>query len=40
MSLVFVLNDAGAAGGRGEIRFFKPIPVFACGCLIATMSVD
>lgn len=31
---------AGAAGGRGEVRFYKPIPVFACGCLIATMSVD
>lgn len=30
---------AGAAGGRGEVRFYKPIPVFACGCLIATMSL-
>lgn len=30
---------AGAAGGPGEIRFYRPIPVFACGCLIATMSV-
>lgn len=30
---------AGAAGGKGEIRFYKPIPVFACGCLIATMSI-
>ncbi len=31
---------AGAAGGRGDIRFYRPIPVFACGCLIATMSLD
>jgi 2,3-dihydroxyphenylpropionate 1,2-dioxygenase len=31
---------AGAAGGTGEIRFYKPIPVFACGCLIATMSLS
>ena len=30
---------AGAAGGRGDVRFYKPIPVFACGCLIATMSI-
>jgi 2,3-dihydroxyphenylpropionate 1,2-dioxygenase len=30
---------AGVAGGPGEIRFYRPIPVFACGCLIATMSV-
>ncbi|MDX1403858.1 MAG: hypothetical protein R3192_04950 [Woeseiaceae bacterium] len=29
---------AGAAGGRGEILFYKPIPVFACGCLIARMA--
>ena len=31
---------AGAAGGQGDIRFYKPIPVFACGCLIATMSIN
>lgn len=30
---------AGAAGGKGNLRFYKPIPVFACGCLIATMAV-
>lgn len=29
---------AGAAGGRGKIDFYKPIPEFACGCLIATMA--
>jgi 2,3-dihydroxyphenylpropionate 1,2-dioxygenase len=30
---------AGAAGGRGEIHFYKPIPEFACGCLIAEMEL-
>ena len=31
---------AGAAGGRGEVRFYKPIPQFACGCLVASMAVE
>jgi len=30
---------AGAAGGKGDVRFYKPMPIFACGCLIATMAV-
>lgn len=30
---------AGAAGGIGDVRFYKPIPQFACGCLIASMTV-
>ncbi len=30
---------AGAAGGRGKISFYKPIPEFACGCLIAEMAI-
>ena len=30
---------AGAAGGKGDLRFYKPIPVFACGCLIASMTI-
>jgi aromatic ring-opening dioxygenase catalytic subunit (LigB family) len=30
---------AGAAGGKGDIIFYKPVPIFACGCLIATMSI-
>lgn len=30
---------AGAAGGTGEVRFYKPIPQFACGCLIGAMAV-
>ncbi|MDA0680353.1 MAG: extradiol ring-cleavage dioxygenase [Proteobacteria bacterium] len=31
---------AGAAGGVGNVRFYKPIPQFACGCLIATMEIS
>ena len=30
---------AGAAGGPGDIRFYEPIPQFACGCLIAAMQI-
>lgn len=30
---------AGAAGGAGDLRFYRPIPVFACGCLIASMDI-
>jgi len=30
---------AGAAGGSGEVCFYKPIPQFACGCLIASMAI-
>lgn len=30
---------AGAAGGKGDLRFYKPIPVFACVCLIASMTI-
>lgn len=30
---------AGAAGGNGHVRFYEPIPEFACGCLIAEMAV-
>ena len=31
---------AGAAGGKGDIIFYKPVPIFACGCLIASMSIE
>jgi 2,3-dihydroxyphenylpropionate 1,2-dioxygenase len=31
---------AGAAGGKGDVRFYKPMPIFACGCLIASMGVE
>ncbi len=30
---------AAAAGGRGDIRHFSPIPIFAVGCTVATMAV-
>ena len=31
---------AGAAGGKGKIYFYKPIPEFACGCLVASMKIN
>lgn len=31
---------AGTAGGQGELYFYKPMPVFACGCLIASMKIE
>jgi hypothetical protein len=31
---------AGAAGGKGDIIFYEPVPIFACGCLIASMSIE
>jgi 2,3-dihydroxyphenylpropionate 1,2-dioxygenase len=31
---------AGAAGGKGDIYFYQPIPEFACGCLVASMAVN
>ena len=31
---------AGAAGGKGAISFYQPIPIFACGCLIASISIQ
>jgi 2,3-dihydroxyphenylpropionate 1,2-dioxygenase len=33
------ITVAGAAGGKGDVRFYKPIPVFSCGCLIASMAI-
>ena len=30
---------AGAAGGKGDVYFYEPIPEFACGCLVASMQV-
>lgn len=31
---------AGAAGGLGTVNFYKPIPEFACGCLVAKMTIS
>jgi len=30
---------AAAAGGRGEIRHYAPIPIFSVGCTVATMAI-
>jgi 2,3-dihydroxyphenylpropionate 1,2-dioxygenase len=31
---------AGAAGGKGEVWFYAPIPIFAVGCTVGVMDVD
>jgi 2,3-dihydroxyphenylpropionate 1,2-dioxygenase len=31
---------AAAAGGRGTLHYYRPIPIFAVGCAIATMSIE
>lgn len=33
------LAGAAAARGRGEIRFYAPIPIFAVGCIVAALSI-
>jgi len=30
---------AAAAGGRGTVHYYAPIPIFAVGCTIATMEI-
>lgn len=30
---------AAAAGGRGNVQFFAPIPIFAVGCTVARMEI-
>ena len=30
---------AAAAGGRGNLKFYSPIPIFAVGCTVATMEI-
>lgn len=30
---------AAAAGGKGQVQFYAPIPIFAVGCTIATMEI-
>ena len=30
---------AAAARGRGEVRFYAPIPIFSVGCTVASMSI-
>lgn len=31
---------AAAARGKGTVHFYAPIPIFAVGCTVATMSID
>ena len=30
---------AAAAGGRGRLAFYAPIPIFAVGCTVATFEL-
>lgn len=34
------ISVAAAAGGRGEVQFYAPIPIFAVGCTVGTMQVE
>ena len=36
---VAVLDTGATEGARGELWFYAPIPIFAVGCTIATMTV-
>jgi 2,3-dihydroxyphenylpropionate 1,2-dioxygenase len=31
---------AAAAGGQGTVHYFKPIPIFAVGCTVGSMSIQ
>jgi 2,3-dihydroxyphenylpropionate 1,2-dioxygenase len=33
------ISIAAAARGRGRLQFYRPIPIFAVGCTVATMSI-
>jgi aromatic ring-opening dioxygenase catalytic subunit (LigB family) len=33
------ISIAAAARGSGQIRYYRPIPIFAVGCTVATMSI-
>jgi aromatic ring-opening dioxygenase catalytic subunit (LigB family) len=34
------ISVAAAARGRGRLHFYRPIPIFAVGCTVATMSIE
>ncbi|MDF0546440.1 extradiol ring-cleavage dioxygenase [Sphingobium sp. H39-3-25] len=34
-----LIAAAAAAGGRGTVQFYAPIPIFAVGCTVATMEI-
>jgi aromatic ring-opening dioxygenase catalytic subunit (LigB family) len=33
------ISIAAAAQGRGHVRYYRPIPIFAVGCTVATMTI-
>jgi aromatic ring-opening dioxygenase catalytic subunit (LigB family) len=33
------ISIAAAARGSGRVRYYRPIPIFAVGCTVATMSI-
>jgi aromatic ring-opening dioxygenase catalytic subunit (LigB family) len=33
------ISIAAAARGRGELHYYRPIPIFSVGCTVATMSI-
>ena len=33
------ISIAAAAGGRGTVQYYRPIPIFAVGCTVATMAL-
>jgi len=33
------ISIAAAAHGQGQVRHYRPIPIFAVGCTVATMSI-
>jgi aromatic ring-opening dioxygenase catalytic subunit (LigB family) len=33
------ISIAAAARGKGQLRYYRPIPIFAVGCTVATMSI-
>jgi 2,3-dihydroxyphenylpropionate 1,2-dioxygenase len=34
------ISVAAAAGGHGHLQYYAPIPIFAVGCTIATMTIQ
>jgi 2,3-dihydroxyphenylpropionate 1,2-dioxygenase len=33
------ISVAAAARGRGRVQHYRPIPIFAVGCTVATMDI-
>jgi 2,3-dihydroxyphenylpropionate 1,2-dioxygenase len=34
------ISIAAAARGRGRVQYYRPIPIFAVGCAVATMDIQ